>query len=116
VDIVQGAIPSWASFIDNGTLNPATRVLKVQTTAAVTTFNNPVTHTFRWKTTDALSHKELGTVYQNFTVTLNYACYDATITLNNNADNDSDRIVIDGAAAVTIATAAPNANDWDGTN
>lgn len=118
VPIVQGSIPSWASFIDNTSLAPATRVLKVQTNAAVTTFNNPVTYTFRWKTTDALSHMDLGTVYQNFTITINYACYDATLTLNNNADNDSDRTVIDGAAAVTIATAVPSAsaNDWDGTN
>ena len=59
---------------------------------------------------------ELGTVYQNFTVTINYECYDASVTLNNNADNDSDRTVIDGAAAVTIASAAANANDYNGSN
>ena len=72
----------------------------------------------RWKTTDPYSHADLGTVYQIFNITINYACYDASVTLNNNADNDADRTatVTDGAAAVVISGASTAANDYDGSN
>lgn len=57
-----------------------------------------------------------GIVYQEFNVTMNYACDDVTVALNSNADDDSDRTVINKASAVTIASAAVSANDYDGTD
>ena len=68
----------------------------------------------RWKTTDPLSGMDDGTVYQEFTITLEYECYDNTVILNNLADEDSDRTVIDGAAAVRIDSAYASGNDANG--
>ena len=68
----------------------------------------------RWKTTDPLSGMDDGTVYQEFTITLEYACYDTTVVLDNSADDDSDRTVIDGASAVTIDSAFDTSNDSNG--
>jgi hypothetical protein len=70
----------------------------------------------RWKTYDALSHETGGIVYQEFNVTMNYACDDATVALNSNADDDASRTVINMASAVTIDSAAVNANDYAGSD
>ena len=72
----------------------------------------------RWKTTDPLSGMEAGTVYQEFKITVQYACYDDVIILDNSADNASGtpgRVVIDGASATTIPGAYDASNsgcDW----
>ena len=75
------------------------------TTDDRSTYNNPTDFQMRWKTVDPLSILDEGTVYQEFTITLLYLCYNDVITLDNAADSDSDRTVIDGAPAVTIDSA-----------
>ena len=80
-----------------------------------TTYNNPSEYSMRWKTTDELSGMDTGTVYQEFVITVQYECYNDVIVLDNSADNDSDRIVVDGAGAVTIDGSYDSSNsgcDW----
>ena len=58
---------------------------------------------------------DTGTVYQEFVITVQYECYNDVIVLDNSADNDSDRIVVDGAGAVTIDSSYDSSNsgcDW----
>ena len=72
VRIDASTIASTFDFLDLATLNEAGRVVQVQTTNRAK-YNSPTVYNLRWKTTDALSHQEGGTVYQPFTVTLDYA-------------------------------------------
>ena len=122
--VVQGSIPTYAEWIDNGTLDPSNRVLKCQTTldelatytttpaAYPTTTPLSAVYQMRWKTTDPISTAVEGTYYEAFNYTIKYACDGVTVVLDNDADDDSDRIVIDGSGAATIASAAVNANDF----
>ena len=111
--IDASTIASTFDFLDLATLDEASRVVRVQTTNRVK-YNSPVVYNLRWKTTDTLSHQEGGTVYQPFTVTLDYACYQDQVATDNDMDNDADRIVVDEAAAVTLDSAyATNSGcDW----
>ena len=105
-------ISSTLDFIN--TFTAASRALTVQTTDR-TTYNNPSEYSMRWKTTDELSGMDTGTVYQEFVITVQYECYNDVIVLDNSADNDSDRIVVDGAGAVTIDSSYDSSNsgcDW----
>jgi hypothetical protein len=100
-------ISTTLDFIDS--LTASTRSLDVLTQDR-STYNDPTDFYMRWKTTDPLSSMDLGTVYQEFTITLDYYCNDDTVVLNNDADDDTDRTVVDGASAVTIDSA------YDGSN
>ena len=69
----------------------------------------------RWKTIDPLSGMEGGTVYQEFLITVEYACYNDVIALDNAADNDANRVVVDGATATVISGSYDSSNsgcDW----
>ena len=114
VQVASGTITSDFDFLVVGTLDEANRVVEVQTTDR-TTYNNPSSWAFRWKTDDRLSHADGGTVYQTFNITLNYECYDDVVAIDNTMDNDGDRITIDEATAVTLASSYLGTNsgcDW----
>ena len=113
VRIDSSTISSTFDFLDLSTLDEANRVVNVQTTNR-SKYNNPLVYNLRWKTIDRLSHQEGGTQYQEFTVTLDYACYQDVVVVDNDMDNDVSRITIDEASAVTLDSSyATNSGcDW----